>query len=625
MISFSNSAISQFIAECGRWIEYEAVIDQHNVPINVGIALQNNSLSKAFLYFKKSGVFSACFPINCFLKCATDETKVTFNFFSYNDACIDILIKEKSQCEIISSQITVCTHISKLGAEIFPNENKQFLEKFSQRQGKITGDSIKLPRFPLTAGSEARSTWISRTNFQNFSYYSSLVGIPILVYTWNIAQHPPEEDTFNDIKHIFSAPVDFIAFVLQEIDFSAKAVIIGNSQQRQNWNETIDKASEGKNFETLLEDSLGGVFVRYMVKKDTKFKINVTSNVSVRLGLKGITANKSAIITRFNISGVTFAFIGCHLTPHNPNYEQRNAQMIELLENLEQNGGEPDYTIIFGDLNYRIDIPYEETVELCQKNEIDTLLSGDQLLKFMSEEPRYKDFHEEKITFLPTYKFDNHSNIYDTSKKHRIPSWTDRILFKVGKKRLPVGPSDRITLETDVIRHINLPYQFTGQSYFSIDDPTLNYPRAPHYGHYKSYPDIKFSDHRPVEVLVTFPIPRIDSNKLKEFQTIQNKRLDEFTLLSTPRCKVEPNSFETTGETQITLTNLSCLVAQWKVDLVPQNVTIEPSEGAIQPSQSVTLTVKSNPLPAEIEFVNIVLEGGNPVTFEFWGKKEDQP
>jgi hypothetical protein len=36
---------------------------------------------------------------------------------------------------------------------------------------------------------------------------------------------------------------------------------------------------------------------------------------------------------------------------------------------------------------------------------------------------------EGPLTFLPTYKFDHNCDVYDTSKKQRIPAWTDRILF----------------------------------------------------------------------------------------------------------------------------------------------------------------------------------------------------
>jgi hypothetical protein len=42
----------------------------------------------------------------------------------------------------------------------------------------------------------------------------------------------------------------------------------------------------------------------------------------------------------------------------------------------------------------------------------------------------FNGYQEGVITFLPTYKYDNGTDIYDTSEKQRIPGWTDRILFK---------------------------------------------------------------------------------------------------------------------------------------------------------------------------------------------------
>lgn len=36
----------------------------------------------------------------------------------------------------------------------------------------------------------------------------------------------------------------------------------------------------------------------------------------------------------------------------------------------------------------------------------------------------FKEFSEQPITFPPTYKFDLHSDRYDSSEKRRTPSWT---------------------------------------------------------------------------------------------------------------------------------------------------------------------------------------------------------
>ncbi|KAL4474924.1 hypothetical protein ABPG74_001620 [Tetrahymena malaccensis] len=41
----------------------------------------------------------------------------------------------------------------------------------------------------------------------------------------------------------------------------------------------------------------------------------------------------------------------------------------------------------------------------------------------------FKYLYEKRIHFLPTYKFDSGTNIYDTSKKQRVPSYCDRIFI----------------------------------------------------------------------------------------------------------------------------------------------------------------------------------------------------
>ena len=128
-----------------------------------------------------------------------------------------------------------------------------------------------------------------------------------------------------------------------------------------------------------------------------------------------------------------------------------------------------DYVFWGGDLNYRLDLPREYAEHAVRNilkhddkysnpnsddifvdskskrtskrtsndaNKATTkalyldLLRHDQLLKTIASGKAFHNFSEGPITFPPTFKYDTGSNVYDSSHKKRVPSWTDRILFK---------------------------------------------------------------------------------------------------------------------------------------------------------------------------------------------------
>lgn len=58
------------------------------------------------------------------------------------------------------------------------------------------------------------------------------------------------------------------------------------------------------------------------------------------------------------------------------------------------------------------------------------LLCNDELTMLMRFNRNFSGFAEGPLNFFPTYKFDPQSDHYDSSQKRRVPSWTDRILYK---------------------------------------------------------------------------------------------------------------------------------------------------------------------------------------------------
>lgn len=95
-----------------------------------------------------------------------------------------------------------------------------------------------------------------------------------------------------------------------------------------------------------------------------------------------------------------------------------------------------DIKIFFGDMNFRINLPYSSVISSIDSmthdnydKKLNILLNHDQLNTSKLDDEWLMWFKEMPINFLPTYKYDKQSNEYDTSKKQRVPSWTDRILW----------------------------------------------------------------------------------------------------------------------------------------------------------------------------------------------------
>lgn len=68
---------------------------------------------------------------------------------------------------------------------------------------------------------------------------------------------------------------------------------------------------------------------------------------------------------------------------------------------------------------------------------------NDQMRIEMAKGNVFKGFSEGPVHFQPTYKFDKNSNTYDSSKKQRIPSWTDRIVYRSNVHPSPPQPTNQ--------------------------------------------------------------------------------------------------------------------------------------------------------------------------------------
>ena len=241
------------------------------------------------------------------------------------------------------------------------------------------------------------------------------------------------------------------------------------------------------------------------------------------------TGNKGACGVRMMMHGTSLVLVVAHLAAGESAISRRESDWrhIEKSLSFETAGGggaarhapsladaatrKADIAAFFGDLNYRVDLPPEETARALhdarqqqqqqqqqkQKHEgtgelvgdmadtIAGLLQHDQLLVARKKgDAACVGWVEETIRFPPTYKFQTGSAEYDIAPpKARTPSWTDRILFrsKHGQDNTDNGAS--------------------GAALFS--DRRI-------FGHHyaaRTEPAFEVSDHRPVTLLLEAVLP----------------------------------------------------------------------------------------------------------------------
>lgn len=89
-----------------------------------------------------------------------------------------------------------------------------------------------------------------------------------------------------------------------------------------------------------------------------------------------------------------------------------------------------DRVIFAGDLNYRLTVNdravFDQTFDPAKPVD---LIAYDEFPDQIAAKAAFEGYVEAPVTFPPTYKFDKGTDQYDTSKKRRVPAWTDRILF----------------------------------------------------------------------------------------------------------------------------------------------------------------------------------------------------
>lgn len=205
------------------------------------------------------------------------------------------------------------------------------------------------------------------------------------------------------------------------------------------------KLELGSAFVLVGEGNIGGIHLAIFVTNDIlqDFDFDIATDI-VSCGIGNIYWNKGAVGFLVRIQSLKLLFVNSHLAAQQDKVKERNQDYRRITSELFKEKNSPGTVpsienladVIFwcGDLNYRIEGNRKSVDYLLRKRMMNVLLSNDQLLSERANKRAFVDYMEGGINFLPTYKFDNNTDKYDSSSKQRVPSWTDRVLWKVCKK-----------------------------------------------------------------------------------------------------------------------------------------------------------------------------------------------
>ncbi|KAG8692315.1 hypothetical protein FRC09_011311, partial [Ceratobasidium sp. 395] len=182
----------------------------------------------------------------------------------------------------------------------------------------------------------------------------------------------------------------------------------------------------------VAKERLMGIYLAIYVHRETRPLVRGVSRSSVTAGLiGGRFGNKGGVGISMNIAGRSFLFINAHLAAH----EGRQAMRIENMEKIQAelrldhfgealfprktipgNGfvedAKPDitdqfdYTFVFGDLNFRLDVSRLHADWLISRHEYLRAQEFDELRNNMRSNKLFPGFEEPVLDFPPTFKYD---------------------------------------------------------------------------------------------------------------------------------------------------------------------------------------------------------------------------
>lgn len=325
----------------------------------------------------------------------------------------------------------------------------------------------------------------------------------MFVGTWNVNGQPPNGIELNQWLCCDNEPPDIYAIGFQELDLSKEAFLFTYIPREDEWREIVTTSLHPKGVykQIAIVRLVGIMLLLFALEAHVPYIKNVTVD-TVGTGIMGKLGNKGGVAVSCSIHNTFVCFVNAHFAAHCEEFERRNQDYADICSRLSFSIYVPpkavkDHDQIYwlGDLNYRVtELSANVLKEYISTGMYAPVLAVDQLEQQRQLGRVFQGFQEAEIKFKPTYKYNPGTDEWDSSEKARAPAWCDRVLWK----------GDGIT---------------------SIE--------------YRSHPELKLSDHKPVSATFDSHIRIIDVAKYRKIHEKVMKKLDKLENEFLPQVMVD--------------------------------------------------------------------------------------
>ena len=185
----------------------------------------------------------------------------------------------------------------------------------------------------------------------------------------------------------------------------------------------------GSTHSHVASSEFGATGIHCFVRNDLSRLISDVGTAHVPLGFMG-ACNKGAVAVQFSVSRNNttpqhFRFISAHFTSDEGRVMARDSDFHTVQNSLGPGSRINEFWL--GDFNYRVRASRDcVSRRLLEEQYLAALLPCDELLQERDSGAAFEGFVECPIHFKPTYKW----TMGQSYALRRVPSWTDRILFR---------------------------------------------------------------------------------------------------------------------------------------------------------------------------------------------------